>query len=623
MFSDEAKPKSQMIVRFNIFSKYISLPSIKRTDISLVIFLCLFSFTVSIIFLQNYGLTMMYYDSYKYLATAIAMAHGTTFDKMPFIIYLSLLYPWFSDPTTALFSLRVVNIVFTSVLIVFFYLIGRKMFDPFISVIGASFALFIPLVTSFSITLHNDIFTLAMAFVSLYFSIKPRKLSSVIVASIFIAITALTRLDYGLVFIIPYMIGTAYYLQSRTGLKIHLLLGIIIVVFFVPVYFVIQYIGGGQFYAVTLFEHNILKQVITFVNFDTIKTTIQSALEITGNNDVGISGNDDLNNIFLVFLLAGFGFFIYKNHDKILKILSIESIQLNEPGWVISYLAITAFISILTLTAFHFDFSIVDDSIKISSQIEQRYTLGLKLFILYGFMCGISLIMRLSYLNANKISVHNEYMTTKVSSKGKRNDPTINSHGVNFAELMQHRTKTSTMLIFLYGGLVVLIILAFAYAMWDTSVRFYQNYSTQLQVYYLAERWISENLGENEKAFLPMRPVFLAINPNLEYKTYDFRVVYNFHNGTKIPAPPIITKDEVLIVRQNFENFIHNDSNHIKYVVIDWVDPYGKAVTGLNVDNLGKNDVCKKFDVLTEEVKQFSFRLPYSDWGSSMIICKV
>jgi hypothetical protein len=196
-------------------------------------------------------------------------------------------------------------------------------------------------------------------------------------------------------------------------------------------------------------------------------------------------------------------------------------------------------------------------------------------------------------------------------------------HGLNSKDWKEHKSNYIVSLKYLSGVLVVLIIALFATAMWDTSVRFYQNYATELGIYYMAEPWISKNLGENEKAFLPNQQTFWAINPQLKDKTYVFRDVYYFPNGTKIYVSPIITQDEVMIVRQNFQNFIHNNTNHVKYVVIDWNDSYGKIAVGLTADELTINTSCKKFDNASDLVKRFSFRLPHSNWGSAMIICEV
>ena len=159
--------------------------------------------------------------------------------------------------------------------------------------------------------------------------------------------------------------------------------------------------------------------------------------------------------------------------------------------------------------------------------------------------------------------------------------------------------------------------------MWNTAMMFYGNYAAEISTYYQAAPWISEHLAKGEMVFLPIAPTFWALNQTLKDQTYTYNSVYHFPNGTKFAYSPIITPEEKIIARENFVSFVHDNKNNVKYVVINWLDNYGKLVTGNQNFDYDKYRACKNFDNNSTEVKQFSFTNPFVKWGSSIIICKV
>ena len=555
----------------------------KMLDFFFVIFLCSFSFITITLFLQNHAETMIYYDSYDHFATGISVSQGKEFSKSPFILFISLLYPLFKDSMSALFSIRLISALFTIQLVVFFYLIGRKFLSPYLSLMAAIMALFTPMVLAFSVTLHDDIFAFAMGFSALYFSIKPTKLVNVILATTFISITGFTRIDTLIFFIIPYFIGIAYYLSTKTRLNFYLLVVIGLLVFFVPAYFGVQ--SSGQFFSNTIFKENIFNQFIYLVNYDSITNVFESSVEISGDIASQITGNDLLNQLFLGFVSIGILLFCYKNYEKLFL---LKSIELNEKSFLVIYVIIILIMSIITLAAFHSNFSLVNNSIKIEDHIESRYVIGMKLILLYIFVYSFSIFMP------------ERYLKTKNFKK--------------YIQIIRNYTSIT---------IVLVLLVFFLNTMLDTSVRFYENLAAQMKSYSEATIWLSKNLDEGEKVFLPSPGTFWTLNPDLRDKSYSYKEVWKHQNGTRIFSSVLTSEDELKFIRQNLKYVIHDDTSAVKYFAIDWLDSYGKRVFDIQDYNLMFKGGCEELDPVLKEAKRFSFRLPHTNWGSSIIICEI
>ena len=490
-------------------NKFSFLQLSTKSDIIFIIFLVVATFFTTSHFLENHGQVMVDQDSYMHFENAMSIATDTqTSDrKLPatesFVLYLSLLYRLVQDPLNALMYLRLINLFATVQLVVFFYLIARKMFNPFFSLAGAIMALFMPISMAYSGTLESNVFASAMGFASLYFSIKPGRLSRLIPATIFIILTS-ARLDELMVFSVPYFIGVAYYISHRFHIKFSIILVIIIITFFVPVYFVIQGIGG--IYSKGFFHQSILEQIFTLVSFDTIKTVVLSSIEITGENAENIVGNEELNKFYLGILLIGIIFFAFNYKKAIRKILTLKSDHFGEGSTTVCYLVIIILVSIFSLSAFHIPFNVVHDQIVINDEILPRYMIDLRIFLLYGFTYGVSLVSTVYQKVTNIIIGHNGQSIYEKSSPKIQND---------FISLDLKNTVASpvTKKVFKIGRcfsyiFVIFILVLFSNAMWDSAVRFYGDLATQLQIHHDATQWLSKNLGENEKAFLPMPQTF-------------------------------------------------------------------------------------------------------------------
>lgn len=594
--------------------------NLNKLDVVFLIFLGCFSFLVMTIFMQNYGEVMIYYDAFKNYEYAQSLVYQTENTAEPyspisatqisFMIYLTTIFSFFQEFANTLFYIRLFNLIPSVSFVIFFYLIARKLFSPFFALVGSMMAIFTPIMLVYSGTLESNLFSISSGFVSLYLSIRPKKLVNVLLSSFFIFLTS-SRLDIFFAFVLPYLIGLCYYINSKIKWNFFILLSIVLLAVFIPSYFIIQSIGG--IYGSNYFENNILKQVFALLTFDNIKIVFQSAVEITGDKAVGIRGDEGLNKLYLGILLFGLFYFFYDNKNKIQEILLNRNYNFQNSETVVVYLTILCLVTMFSLVSFHIPIEIVDGEIVPDDEILPRYMIELRLFFLFGFLYGLMLLTNFAF---KRVSV----AFSKEGESFTNNEVMGNLEKIRVIENVEHeKNKVSSNPIFPYV-FAILIMAVFLSMMWETAVKFYQNDATQIQAYYQAVEWLKQNLSKDDKVLLPTRFVFVSIDPSLKDKSYDYGSIWK---QLGIILRPETTADEVQTVRSYLKEFIHDNKNGIKFVVVDWVDPRAKSATGITPGDLIRAQPCEKFDSGLIGVKRFSFRLPHSDWQNSLVICRI
>ncbi len=597
-------------IQFNINTNF-------RIDLVALLILGIISIVAIALFYNSNGQIMIYYDSYKHYQSAIFLSEGLTTDNNPFIIFLSFLYSIF-PAENALTLIRFFMILFSIQLVFFFYLTIRKIIDPLFSFAGAAMLSFIPVFMTYSITLHDDIFAFAMGLSALYFSIKPKNSFKMIISIILIIFTGLTRIDVFMVFIIPVLIGFSYYLSKKTKMNFHKIVALTLMTFLIPAYFVVQI--SDKFYYDDWFEHNILAQLIAFLTWDTIKMIIQSAFEVTSESSADILGLEKFNILYFTVFIFGMIIFLMKNYKIIINPKNLLKIQFNKKEYTVIYLIIISIVSIITLGAFHLSFTpLENDDIQISEEILPRYMIGLRIFVLVGFIYGLKQISNI-IIGFFKVSKNKE-----LSIKQKKYSNCKKISNVFSFILHKNSTKIELKNYELVSFVIVsFMIIIFLEPMWITAEQFYENKSITLEKYYESAYWLSNNLNENERVFLPMENTFWSFEPSLRSKTYSYLDNFYFDNGTRIFIRPQITDNEKNIIIHNFHNFISDPSNNVKFVVVDWVDRGAKySVDFSNKDLRNRDDSCNKIIPTAKNVKKFSFDLPHSNWGSAIVICEI
>jgi hypothetical protein len=143
--------------------------------------------------------------------------------------------------------------------------------------------------------------------------------------------------------------------------------------------------------------------------------------------------------------------------------------------------------------------------------------------------------------------------------------------------------------------------------MWQKGLTCSRDGSTSLSAFAETSEFLSQNLGQNESALVPMRDVFYVMNPELRGKLVDY---WSIWNSAGVILQANTPKEEMLKVRSYFVEFL-KENLQIKYIVRDWVDSYAK--------HLYEAMVADELMVLLSEVKTIPFTLS-TGWSSSITI---
>jgi len=335
--------------------------------------------------MENHLQTMIFIDSYLHYASVIFFDSNSSFQGS-FIYFLSILYPREKNPVEALLFLRTIMIVFSVQLVVFFYLISRKLFNPFFSSICVLFLIFLPILNTYSTTLHDDIFALTMAFTSFYFLIRSKSLISFSLASFFLILAVTARPD-AIIFIIPFLISLSSYFSIKFGLKFPIVFSGILISFFVLAFFAVQEFGR-EFYFHTAFN-NPIEQIVWYFTIDNFSMVLRSIFSIVEN--------DLINGAFVLTILTGIAF-VFMIHRQKFSINYWQKTKNIEKNTVMIFLLIIFFSSIVFLTSFHIGWTLDDEGKRISADVMlQRYLISSRLILIFPFVFTLFIFTTKSY----------------------------------------------------------------------------------------------------------------------------------------------------------------------------------------------------------------------------------
>ena len=259
-----------------------------KVDFFIIVGLSLIIILTRIFFMENFLEQLIFVDSYRYITNAIFLepfdiSHGS------FVSFVSLIYPSNMNPNDAITFIRLIMIVFSIQLVLFFYLILKNFFSHLFALIGGLFVIFLPIFLLYSTTLHNDIFALSMAFTALYISIRFKNLLGLSLASIFVLLASTTRIESA-IFVIPILISFSKYLSRKIGIKFHIILTALLTVFF-GIGFVASQELDGRFYYFNQFDSP-FHQLLFYLTPKNFIMVFNSVFNITEN--------ELINHLFLI-----------------------------------------------------------------------------------------------------------------------------------------------------------------------------------------------------------------------------------------------------------------------------------------------------------------------------------
>jgi len=227
----------------------------------------------------------------------------------------------------------------------------------------------------YSTTLHNDIFSLAMGFTSLYIIIRFKNLVGFTLASIFILVALTTRIE-SVIFIIPFLISFSRYLHKKIGIGVHIILTALFAVCFGIGLLMIQVFEKG-FYYHNQFDSPVY-QVLFFLTPKNIIMVFNSIYNITEI--------EFINQLFFIIVTGGIISFLILKKTQILKIFN-KNYEIDNKTATIIYLTIIFGLSFFFLVSFHIGWSYDDEGNLISDEkILPRYLLNSMMLITIPFV---------------------------------------------------------------------------------------------------------------------------------------------------------------------------------------------------------------------------------------------
>jgi len=377
--------KTSLKIQFNYFMKNSKIDFLMMAVLSIVIIV------TRIFFMENYLETLVFIDSFKHISSAIFSNPSEAFQGS-FVVFISLIYPSNLEPNDAITFMRLIMIVFSIQLVLCFYLIIKNFFSSLFAFTGGLFVCFLPIFLVYSTTLHNDIFSLAMAFTSLYIIIRFKNLLGFTLAPIFILLAATTRIE-SVIFIIPFLISFSRYLHKKIGISIHIVLTALFAVCFGIGLLIVQVYEKG-FYYHNQFESPI-HQIIFFL---TPKNSI-----MIFNSIFTITENESINHLFLFIVSLGVFSVLILHRKKISKIFNKNN-GISDKTIVAIYLSIIFGLSFIFLASFHIGWVYDDEGNLIAKEeILPRYLLTSRVLVSIPFVYIIMIFSNQANKSMNSI----------------------------------------------------------------------------------------------------------------------------------------------------------------------------------------------------------------------------
>jgi len=360
--------KTSLKIQFNYVMKNSKIDFLMMAVLSIIIIV------TRIFFMEDYLETLIFFDSFKYISSAIFSNPSEAFPGS-FIGFISLIYPSNLEPNDAITFMRVIMIGFSIQLVLSFYLIVKNFFPSLFAFTGGLFISFLPIFLLYSTTLHNDIFSVAMAFTSLYIIIRFKNLVGFTLASILILIALTARIE-SVIFIIPFLISFSRYLHKKIEIGFHIILTALFAVFFGIGLFMVQVLEKGFYY------HNLFDSPVNQIMF--FLTPKNSIMVI--NSIFRITENESINFLFLFIVSLGIFSVLILYRKKISKIFNKNN-EISDKTIAAIYLTMIFGFSFIFLVSFHIGWSYNDEGNIIANEnILPRYLLISRIVVSIPFV---------------------------------------------------------------------------------------------------------------------------------------------------------------------------------------------------------------------------------------------
>ena len=165
----------------------------------------------------------------------------------------------------------------------------------------------------------------------------------------------------------------------------------------------------------------------------------------------------------------------------------------------------------------------------------------------------------------------------------------------------------------------IVIMILFLQPMWNTAIEDSKDLTSQMEVYEIGTKWISENLEKNESAIFPLGQMFWTLDPSLKSHTKTYSEFWHEEKVDRVHS----SEDEKNKVRSLFWEHVLNNDNNVKFIVVTWNDKFMKSILEVHSRDLLKPNFCENVSNALTEVKRVELEIPSTGWKNYMIVCQV
>ena len=508
--------------------------------------------------------TVLGVDAYGYIYQAKQFSGFDFYSYERGYVFTLILRASFALSQDYVLTSRLITILLSVLLVVVFFLVGKKFLGSRVAFIAALFVSFETQFLIYSTIPYTEIFLSLLVFVAFYASTNSRRLVRYVLFPFALGLATLTRIEAYLLLMpsIVVFIRTETMERNRTklvtSLSLLLYIGIPLLAFAIFPQIVIQYYSAR-----TRFDP--LERAVIFLQ----PRLLQTILELTFN----VFSDSVLNFLFLLSVILGILFAIvgsvYTRRKKLISMLM--SHNLLPFSLFLFFCLYTVFITMYA----PWGIRIVGSHITvIGNPPSQRYLIITKLLLFYPSAYVIYRFV--------KFQVDGLYRRYSVSD----------TWNLRLKEIkIRIPSKTAGVVLIFTCLLVSSSYIMFRDALESASVK-----DEVMKTLTLSGDWLSQNLKNDELAIVPLPEVFGVENPDLEPRMIPYETFWDLA-GVQYRAD--LANHEVLQVWTELLEFI--SANNVKYLVRDWIEPYCGLIFQVAATQL---------DSITTLVNEERFTLP-------------
>jgi len=315
---------------------------------------------------------MFYYDSYYYFSQASDFISKGLIpsDDPVFSILLGLwiaVFRVFSDPLIVARFFTITLTLITSFLV---FNLARKFLGDEFAFTATTLIMLEPILLSFSITTHNDVFAMMNAMLSLNFAVSQRRILSTLGMPVTFLLAVWSKPFLYIVLGIPLILIYAYrILKSKKSRK----LKIVVLLFGLTVYSLAPLSPFGQQYYYTQTRFDPITKVKIFLRPEIIQFVTDKIFLITNINFINITSQAlfIVGNLLIAYAFAK----RFKRNGNVVNQGITEFLPL--------FMLIIVYLSILTFSVFTMGYRIVGGTVIPDMDLSIRYVIWPRFAVLW------------------------------------------------------------------------------------------------------------------------------------------------------------------------------------------------------------------------------------------------